>query len=528
MKRMKTLIALISLFAFVQGTWAQENDAAESEIEGLQVDEETGEYIISSPTELITLAEYVNEGNDCTGLVFNVTADINFKDTDTFTPIGQGNGEEEGSTPFCGTFNGNGKTISGIKYSQNDGVGVGLFGYLRYPAVVKDVKLKNSSFTGNYMVGGIAGSYFDYPTEAINVISNCEVGSDVTVNVVSCTIEGQTLEGLFAGGIVGDLGVVTIANCISAAKVSGDDYVGGIAGSISHGGSYYGTLVDCFYTGNSGDITAQGTYKGDLVGLNGLLNESDNLVPDSEGKIKLTLFDNDKEAAIKNTERLSYYDGITADITISGRTLYKDGNWNTLWVPFSTENLTGTFEGAEVRQIKNSEVKKVEGKNKLSINFEKIEKIEGARPFLVKWNSGDNISNPVFEGITISKAVENATTTYVDFCSIVTPFDIAKEDKTILFMGDDNKLYYPNAAMTINAFRGYFKLKNIKLDDVSETTDGSNIDLNLDEDSDGIRSLVNTIDNSADVWYDLNGRQLNGQPVVKGLYIRNGKKVVLK
>ena len=35
-----------------------------------------------------------------------------------------------------------------------------------------------------------------------------------------------------------------------------------------------------------------------------------------------------------------------------------------------------------------------------------------------------------------------------------------------------------------------------------------------------------TVDNS-NVWYDLNGRKLNSQPK-KGIYINNGKKIVVK
>ena len=43
----------------------------------------------------------------------------------------------------------------------------------------------------------------------------------------------------------------------------------------------------------------------------------------------------------------------------------------------------------------------------------------------------------------------------------------------------------------------------------------------------GIEAIDNgqlTIDN----WYDLNGRRLDGKPTKKGVYIQNGKKVVVK
>ena len=42
----------------------------------------------------------------------------------------------------------------------------------------------------------------------------------------------------------------------------------------------------------------------------------------------------------------------------------------------------------------------------------------------------------------------------------------------------------------------------------------------------GIGSVKAT--NKADVWYDLSGQRLNGKPTKKGIYFRNGKKVVVK
>ena len=47
------------------------------------------------------------------------------------------------------------------------------------------------------------------------------------------------------------------------------------------------------------------------------------------------------------------------------------------------------------------------------------------------------------------------------------------------------------------------------------------------DDATGIDSMVNG-QWSMDTWYDLNGRKLNGMPTKKGVYIMNGKKVVVK
>ena len=43
----------------------------------------------------------------------------------------------------------------------------------------------------------------------------------------------------------------------------------------------------------------------------------------------------------------------------------------------------------------------------------------------------------------------------------------------------------------------------------------------------GINGIINTADDN-EAWYDLNGRKLASKPTQKGLYIKNGKKVVIK
>ncbi len=49
-----------------------------------------------------------------------------------------------------------------------------------------------------------------------------------------------------------------------------------------------------------------------------------------------------------------------------------------------------------------------------------------------------------------------------------------------------------------------------------------------DEETTGVASMADGIDNMSDVWYTLDGRKLNGKPTTKGLYIVNGKKVMIK
>ena len=53
----------------------------------------------------------------------------------------------------------------------------------------------------------------------------------------------------------------------------------------------------------------------------------------------------------------------------------------------------------------------------------------------------------------------------------------------------------------------------------------------ISDDATGIHSLDNgpsTVDDADGKWFDLQGRQLDGKPSKKGLYIRNGKKMIIK
>jgi hypothetical protein len=44
----------------------------------------------------------------------------------------------------------------------------------------------------------------------------------------------------------------------------------------------------------------------------------------------------------------------------------------------------------------------------------------------------------------------------------------------------------------------------------------------------GIIDVMKAAEPDGETWYDLNGRRLQSKPVRKGVYIKNGKKVVVK
>ncbi len=230
------------------------------------------------------------------------------------------------------------------------------------------------------------------------------------------------------------------------------------------------------------------------------------------------------------------------DVTLQGRTLYKDGAWNTLCLPFNVD-LTAEgcpLAGADIRRLSADIV--YEGKTTgfdpdggvLTLNFTPktgdgaVTTIEAGVPYIVKWASGDDIVNPVFSDVTVS----NATTTQsfdggrVQFIGTYSPETLTGGDSSNLYLGSGNKLYWPSSDMTIGAFRGYFHVS-------SPAAAVRAFVLNFgDEETTGIVDIEHgtlNMEHSADAgWYDLSGRKLPAKPTQPGLYINNGRKFAIK
>ena len=246
--------------------------------------------------------------------------------------------------------------------------------------------------------------------------------------------------------------------------------------------------------------------------------------------VYITLNDN-----ADNSEMLSRHTGMTATVvTLKDRTLYKDGRWNTLCLPFSLSSLTGTpLAGATVKTLESSAFN--ENNGTLTLNFSDASKIEAGKPYLVKWAStgGTNLTVIQFGNVTISNTTTDVKTDEVTFKGIFSPYAISGEDKTILYIDADNKLCYPNAAMTIGACRAYFQLQDGLTAGESSTAGAKSISHIVLNFGDGVATGItntNFTDGTDQTggWYDLSGRRLAGQPSAKGIYINNGLKIVIK
>ena len=199
-----------------------------------------GSYTVTTADGLKNVAKLVNEEGKTD---INITLDTDLTLTGEWTPIGTE------SQPYTGTFDGNGKTITGLTVTGSYKY-AGLFGDIDENGTVKNVVLEGVQITSDNSsgyAGGVAG-------DSWGTIENCSVSGSVS---------GTT----FAGGVVGSQWGGSITGCNSSATVKGVTFAGGIAGETNSGAS----LTGCYATG---DVTVENdgtnnSHAGGVVGYNG-------------------------------------------------------------------------------------------------------------------------------------------------------------------------------------------------------------------------------------------------------------------
>ena len=241
--------------------------------------------------------------------------------------------------------------------------------------------------------------------------------------------------------------------------------------------------------------------------------------------------DKDNTDAIAALKDNYYY---YSTVMLSGRTLYKDGSWNTICLPFDMDKefipyWTTIFTDATVMELDTVTSGFNSNTGTLTLNFTEVEdELEAGKPYIVKWENGENIVDPYFMEVKVS-ATEPETVTTVDgtasFVGTFAPAALTANTTANLYLGADNKLYYPTVSdFKVNAFRAYF---TVDLDPDSQVRAFM---LNFGDESTAIRSLSTDSMDSKDkaAWHTLDGRRLAGKPSQSGIYINNGKAVVIK
>lgn len=231
---------------------------------------------------------------------------------------------------------------------------------------------------------------------------------------------------------------------------------------------------------------------------------------------------------VSDATDLTTYSGYYGDVTLSGLTLYKDGNWNTLCLPFDVTVSGSPLADASIKQLDEYNTKLSGGK--LTLRFTNAdETILAGTPVIVKWEAtGENIEKPVFKGVTISEQNNAKTITTSDskvkFVGQFAPFAItASNINDILYIGSGNKVGYAKKERTLKRFHAHFE---VPADAGARVRAVSVIDFGDTNDTTGISTLICHLESGDDYWYTIDGRRLSGEPARHGLYIYKG--VVVK
>lgn len=259
-----------------------------------------------------------------------------------------------------------------------------------------------------------------------------------------------------------------------------------------------------------------------------------------------------------NTWRIESFDGLTCRALLNDRTLYKDGSWNTLYVPFDItdgdaddthpassggadgKSFTGTpLEGAEAKTLEATSFDSTTGTLTLTFSTGSLTQIEAGKPCIVRWDKAEDydnapassrdVTNPLFTHVTISNVAYPITTSHVDFFGTYGYYYFTPNNTSLLYLGADNKLFYSTRNTFTGSCQAFFQLKGL----VGGTT-GQQVRNVVADFSDDHASAIHEATDSRPApsptgWYDLSGRKIADGPAATlphGIYLHQGRKVV--
>lgn len=201
---------------------------------------EDGTYLVYTAKGLKAWADYVRSDQTVNGKYSwwtNVTLMNDITLTENWSPVGN-----TGKT-FAGTFDGNGKSITGLVIDNPSGSYQALIGNLGYEGIVKNLTLIDPVVSGNNYCAAIVAN-------GQGNMENCHV---VNADIKSTGSNAGMIIGSFQKGR-------TIIGCTASGSVSGSENVGGIIGECSGSGF---RIIACSF---DGEVHASTSFAGGIAG----------------------------------------------------------------------------------------------------------------------------------------------------------------------------------------------------------------------------------------------------------------------
>ena len=520
---------------------------------------EDAPFIVSSTDDWNEFASYVNGGYAFSGNFVKLGANISVS-----TMAGTSD-----ANSFQGTFDGDGHKLT-VSYNTSS-ESTAPFRFARN-AVIKNLHVDGTIATSAKFAGGIVGK-----SSGTLTIMGCR--SSVSI---SSSVSGDGTHGGIVARIAGGGNTIIIDGCVfdgSFATTASTNNCGGFIGwpvtdtptitnslmkpsSVGAGmlsntftrvySTNEPTITNCYYVATTNLPTNQGLgysfasapanigTAGEVYTTSGITPYTSGLLYD--GRYYMT----PKAISLADTEAndVASINGYVANVTLTGRTLYKDGKWNTLCLPFNLVLAGSPLAGATARPLTSASI----SGSTLNLSFgTAVTTLVAGTPYIIKWEKASgydeaseetrDLKAPAFSGVTISSDLhpydngEEKGDDRVRFLGTYESKTFGTTDNTILLMGAANTLYYPQSGAGIGAQRAYFKIGEDGTQARQLTAfsidfgDGENNATGIVEADSSFFTLHSSF---KETWYDIQGRRIEGKPTQHGVYINNGRKVVIK
>lgn len=206
--------------------------------------------------------------------------------------------------------------------------------------------------------------------------------------------------------------------------------------------------------------------------------------------------------------------------------------WNTICLPFDvTEKQAKAAFGDEVK-IAELDTEAAVDANVLSFKASTV--ITAATPYLIKPSAVSETGTYTFDGVDIAEKNVNDKYAYtfnlsvnnpISFKGIYNKVDINEDvqksftNNYAAFLGAGNKIYKAGTGMT-KGFRAYFA--------IPKSASASALRVVIDGTATSIKNIDSEVVESNAPVYNLQGQRVNGNNLTPGIYVKAGKKFVVK
>lgn len=213
-----------------------------------------------------------------------------------------------------------------------------------------------------------------------------------------------------------------------------------------------------------------------------------------------------------------------AGVNVTLNRTMKADMWNTICLPFDV-----TYDVAQAafgNDVKIAELD--ENSTGTTLSFKNVDAIKATKPYLIKPSEVKTSNEYVFENVNIvaDELTYDTTEGNLAFRGIYNMVDVTTDVKKIgddyyaAFLGANNTIFKANVGGKMKGFRAYFA--------IPKDTAASALRVVIDGTATSIKNIDSEVVESNAPVYNLQGQRVDGNNLTPGIYVKAGKKFVVK